>query len=579
MNLSQRPDSFEVADYTGVLRRRWWVVVSLTLICLIGAFGYVLVAPKVYTASTELYVAPTGADQSNQVANSRTAPGSVNLDTEAQIVTSGTVAAMAVKALHSPLTPYALSHNVSVSVPSNSQNLVISCDAPSGKAAAACANAFATAYLANRSASSNASIEAQLKPLDSQVSSLQKKVASLNATISGLPSNSPSRYAAQASLNTDNSQLSQLNSSVTSLQRALAQSNGGTVLTQALPSDKPTSPKKLIILPSGLIIGLILGLIAAFIWDRRDKRVHTARDAERFFDLPVMLDISRKSLGRQVALASPRSKTGKAFTEMAHNVAASLGEGSHVVFVVGATPGPAASVVAANLAATLARTHSEAVLVCAAFRDSVAPEMFGVPAGRGLAEVVAGRATVGEVARGPASAPGLWVIPPGTDTSLAEYNLQHDTAKALTSQLRRDARYVVIEAQANEDGADTFSLAEFADAAVLVAEAQRTTRTEGDTCIRRLVQMRTQLLGVAVLPPVKDGIAVRAPQPVQRVGVANGDRRPEQAEAGHDATSVGRGQMSSLSGAPAGVQQDRKLVRPARSAEGYGDPADHIPGK
>jgi capsular polysaccharide biosynthesis protein/Mrp family chromosome partitioning ATPase len=574
MNLSQRPDSFEVADYTGVLRRRWWVLVAITVICLIGALGYIATAQKIYTSSTEVYVAPTGADNSNQVSGSRTAAGTVNLDTEAQIVTSGTVAAMAVKALHSPLTPYTLSKDVAVSVPANSQNLVIACQAPSASGAADCANAFATAYLANRSATSNASIQQQLTPLQNQVNSLQKKVASLNATIAGLPSNSSQRQTAQATLNTDNSQLSSFNGKIVSLESELAQSNGGSIITKALTPSKPTSPKKLLILPSGLVIGLILGLIGAFIWDRRDKRIHTARDAERFFDLPVMIDLSRKSLGRQVALASPRSKTGKAFTDMAHNVASSLGEGSHVVLVIGATPGPAVSVVAANLAATLARTHSEAVLVCAAFRDSVAPEMFGIPAGRGLAEVVAGRATVGEVARGPASAPGLWVIPPGADVSLAEYNLQHDTAKALTSQLRRDARYVVIEAQATEDGADTFSLAEFADAAVLVVETQRTTRPEGNACIRRLVQMRTQLLGTAVLPPVKDGISVRAPQPVARTG-ANGDR---QAEAGPGSSPLGRGQMSALSGTPTGSQQDRNLVRPARSAEGYGDPADHITG-
>jgi len=196
-------------------------------------------------------------------------------------------------------------------------------------------------------------------------------------------------------------------------------------------------------------------------------------------------------------------------------VAAALGEGSHVVLVAGASPGPAASVVAANLAATLARTHSEAVLVCAALRDSVAPELFGLAEGRGLAEVLAGQATVGDVARGPASAPGLWVIPPGADTSLAEYNLQHDTAKALTAQLRRDARFVVIEVQSAEDGPDTLALAEFADAALLTVETQRTRRQDADGVLRQLRQMRTQLLGVAVLPPVRDGVTVRPPRPAQ----------------------------------------------------------------
>src|SRR5262249_16385804 len=121
---------------------------------------------------------------------------------------------------------------------------------------------------------------------------------------------------------------------------------------------------------------------------------------------PVLLNLSRKAFGRQVSLASPRSQTGRAFTELAYTGAASLGEGSHVVLVAGATPGPGASVVAANLAAALARTHSEAVLVCADTRDSVAPKLFGLAGSRGLAGGVAGGATAGGGGRGPAGAAG-----------------------------------------------------------------------------------------------------------------------------------------------------------------------------
>ena len=58
---------------------------------------------------------------------------------------------------------------------------------------------------------------------------------------------------------------------------------------------------------------------------------------------------------------------------------------------------------------------------------------------------------------------------------------------------------------AGEGGrADTLALAEFADAALLTVEAQRTSRDDAEGAIWRLRQMRTQLLGVAVLPPVRD---------------------------------------------------------------------------
>jgi uncharacterized protein involved in exopolysaccharide biosynthesis/Mrp family chromosome partitioning ATPase len=569
MNSSQQSDSVGVVDYTGVLRRRWWMVLVVTVICLIGAVGYVLVAPKTYTSTTAVYVSPTGADAANQVANSRTAGSQVNLDTEAQVVTSGTVSALAGKMMHSPLTPYYLAKEIMVTVPANSQVLDIACSAPTANSAATCANDFAAAYLSYRSSSAASSLGTQISALNTQVNSLQKTVTTLGTQISALPSNSPVRASDAALQATDKTQLTSLTEQLATLKGDAANTNGGHILTKALPPGSPTAPSKTLALPSGLLAGLLLGLIAAFLWDRRDKRLHTSQDVERLLNLPVMVSLSRKAFSQQVSLASPRSRTGKTFTELAHAVAGSLGEGSHIVLVAGAARGPATSVVAANLAATLARTHSEAVLVCADLDNSVAPEMFGLTEdSRGLAEVAAGRATVGEVARGPASVPGLWVIPPGADTSLAEYHLQHDTAKALTAQLRRDARYIVLEAQAGDDGADTFVLAEFADAAVLIIEAGRTTKNQANDAIRRLQRMRTPLLGAVVLAPIGPRVNVRPPQPLP-AGLAGGhDKAADSAVSGR-----GRGEQSALSGTPAHPD------RPAGSRSDYRDPADRIPGR
>src|SRR5215475_11328073 len=486
MSSSQQPGSLGAVDYTGVLRRRWWVVAGFAVAGLIGAAAYTVVAPKTYTATATVFVKTTGADVGDGITGNRTSGALVNLDTEAQ-----------------------LAKQVTVTVPPNSQVLTIACDAPTGPGAAACANAFAAAYLQNRSAAATSVLNAQIKTLAGKVSALEKSMAKLNTSISGLAKNSATRATDVAVLASDRIQAKALNGQITSLTGLAANVNGGSVYTAATPPGKPSSPSKSLVLPSGLVAGLVVGLVVAFVWDRRDRRVHSAADVERLLGLPVLLNLSRKAFGRQVSLASPRSQTGRGFTELAYTVAASLGEGSHVVLVAGATPGPGASVVAANLAAALARTHSEAVLVCADTRDSVAPKLFGLTGSRGLAEVVAGVATVGEVVRGPAGLPGLWVIPPGLDTSLTDYQLQYDTARALTSQLRRDARFVVIEAQAGDDAADNLALAECADAAVLTIEVEHVTQEEAADCIMRLERIRVSLLGAAALPPISDRHAVR----------------------------------------------------------------------
>jgi capsular polysaccharide biosynthesis protein len=573
MNPVQRPDSFEAADYVGVLRRRWWIIVAGACVGLVGAFAYVTVAPKSYTATASVNVTPTAADQSNSVAGSRTSGATVNLDTEAQVVTSTAVATSAGKMLHSTLTPYKLSQQIAVTVPPNSSILDISCTASTAEGAAACANYFAKAYLQNRQQSAVTYVQAQLKTLQTQVSQLNSAIAALGTKIGTLPKNSPQRANDVALRASDKSKLSKLTQEYATTNGQLANTNGGTVNNVATPPGKPSKPKKSLILPSGLVAGLLIGLVVAFLVDRRDKRIHNAAHAERVLDLPVLLNLPPGAFGREVSISSPRSKTGQAFTDLAHGVAAALGEGNHVVFVAGATPGPAGSVVAANLAVTLARTHSEVVLVCANMNSTVAPKLLGLGDGEGLAELIAGNATVRDVVQGPAGMPGLWVITPGADPSLAFYHLQHDTARALTSQLRRDARYVIIEAQAADDGADTFALGEFADAALVTIEVDRSTKSDALECVRRLRQLRTPVLGAAVMPALGRRITVRPPRQGQPRPGSGVDARPDSPSAGRG----GQGEFSPISGMSANVSDRRD--RPARTrGDGPGGRADSIPG-
>jgi capsular polysaccharide biosynthesis protein/Mrp family chromosome partitioning ATPase len=569
VNSAQRPDSFDAADYTGVLRRRWWIVVALAIAGVIGAYGYTKVAPKTYTASAVVYVAATGADQANPGSSSKTT-GPVNLNTEAALVTSGTVSALAGHLMHSPLTPYQLAKQITVSVPPSSSLLTIACEAPTAQGAATCAQDFATAYLKNRSSSAAAAINGQLTSLTNSATTLESQMGSLNTKIKALPSNSATKAKDQSTLSSDRVRLSSLNGKIASLQTLASDTSGGHIVTAALVPAQPSSPKKSLVLPSGLAVGLILGLILAFVWDRRDKRLHKSRDIERLLNLPVMLDLPARAFGNPLSIAGPRSATGRAFTELAQSVSASLGEGTHVLLVTGATPGPAGSLIASNLAATLARSYSDVVLVCADLSETVAPDLFGVEAGsQGLAEIVAGTATVRDVACGIPALPGLWVIPPGADPALAVYNLQHDRVKALVSQLRRDARFVIVEAQASEDGADTFAVAEFADAALLAIEVPDTTQPEANATIRRLRRMQTMVLGAAVLPPIGRRFSVRP--------LRAGDPRLSAGQGGGGNGAVAGRDRSALPGSSSGSSSRRD--RPVRSREGHGETADSAPGR
>jgi len=498
MSNSGGPDQFEPVDYLGVLRRRWWVWIGVTIVCVLGALAYLKLAPKTYSASTSVYVTPTAAGQgNNQLANSRTSGAAVNLDTEAVVVKSGQVAQIAAKALNSPLSPGALAAQVTVAVPPNSEVLQISCSAGNPLAAADCAQAFAKAYLQNRDTQAAQSINDQLKALQSKIASLQKTAAGLSAQIASLPSNAPSRASAQTDLNADNSELTQLSNQVAALTAASAANSGGSIITNALPpaASNPATPKKKIVLPSGAVAGLVIGLALAFLADRRDKRIRGAHDVERVLGLPAMLTVPATSSGQQVSSASLGS--GQPVIELAHAVAAEIGRGDHVVLVAGVSPGPAGGMVAADLAASLARTHASTLLVCAHSDSAVPQALLGAAGGRGLSDVLAGVASLEEVIHETA-VPGLTVITPGTHRSFTAASRTLAAADKLMAQLRATAQYVVIDVQAAPEGADTFTLAQFADGALIVVQERRTTRDEAIETVRRLRLLGTHVLGVVL---------------------------------------------------------------------------------
>jgi Mrp family chromosome partitioning ATPase len=507
MTYSQQADSMEPAEFLPVLRRRWWIIIGMLIVGGAAAVGYLKVAHKEYTATASVYVTATGADTS-QVSGGRTS-GTVDMDSEAQLVQSITVATIAAHTLHTTAPPAGLTHHVTVTVPANSEVLQISCTQHTADLAATCAQAFANAYLQNRSATSTNELNAQLKSLRAQVAPLQGDVANLQGKIASLPTNSPDRATAQAQLSTDQSQLSALTHQIGVLSGQQADSSGGSIITSAVPPTAPTTPKRLLILPSGLIAGLLLGLLLAFWVDRRDKRIHGAADLQRGQDLPVLAALPTKQRNPQPALATPRSQAGRMFAQLADSTTAALGEGNHVLFVAGTSPGASASVTAANLAVALARTHSDVILVCADLDQSPTPELFGLDRDRGLAEVLAGKAEVWEVTQRPAEFARLQVIPPGLDPSVVLYNFQHDVNRQTIAELRKSAAVVVIEAQSAGGDADTFPLAEFADTALIVAEIGSTTRPEVAETLLRLSRLRTPVLGAVLLP--RFGLLATAP--------------------------------------------------------------------
>jgi Mrp family chromosome partitioning ATPase len=495
-----RPVSYEMSDYLGMLRRHWWVVVLLTLVGVTGAAAFARVQPKVYQSATSVLVSPTGVQESN--ATGGRTNNSINLDTEAQLLVSTDIATAAGHLMKVATPPDQLAANVTVTVPPNTTVLTVTYAAGSPKGAQAGSHAFATAYLQNRQSSAQADLTTQITALDAKVKQFSASLSQLSSRVSQLGSGDPNRADLNSQINTLTSQINALTGRENQL--ATTTVTAGKIISDApLPPD-PSNPSIPLFLGSGAMVGLLLGLGVAIVRERIDPRVRRAVDVLRRADVALLGQLPKRAKPHFDDVFPPYGTGGRMFNRLRNEVLASLDGEAQVVVVTGASRGVAATLVAANLAAALARAGSEVVLVCAHLPDSLidtapATRMLGVAAVPGLSDVLAGKVPLDEAIQRAPRNPWLRVIAPGGTASAAGL-LQSQSLRDTVAALRDEAEYVVIEAPSAAASADAQSLASQADAAIIAVELRRTTHAEVIDASEQLRRVGTPLLGAVVLP-------------------------------------------------------------------------------
>src|SRR6266700_3679423 len=524
MSLQAAPDYFVLSDYTSVLRRRWKSVAVVTLAGLVLGGAYVVLAPKTYTATVLVQV---NALPNNANAVGGRTGGPVNMDNEGQAVRSAAVAAIVKSKLHSQLPVTDISQDIHVAVPPNSTFLQITCGQPTALGAQKCANAVGRAYLYNRRVGVMKLVGAGINALEKDATKLRGKIETLKLLLyttrhkTGVIPGSTVIEGDQLKLAAAKSALASVRGHINTAKPLYDSVAGpdnpvvGNIASPATLPTAPSSPRKLLYLPSGLIAGLVVGMGLAFAAERRDKRVHSVRDVERLCGQPTLLSLSGKRLRAADDLDSPRTAAGRAFIELARYVITDLGDDGHVLAVAATSPGNSASIVAGTLASALARTADETVLICGDMHGTRAPELLGASRGRGLAEEITGAASVTDVLSDAFSRPRLRVVTPGIDVARATAAVQESTVKRAINDLLADARYVIIEVQSMGENSDTFGLARFAEAAVMAVEVERSRPADIAACAERLNRLGARVLGTAVVAAGLLSRRTKIPEPPQ----------------------------------------------------------------
>lgn len=488
------PDSVQVADYGAMLRRRWWVLALGAVIGLVLAVEVLVLSSKTYESTAGVLVLPTGVESAGVVGD-RTG-GDINLDTEAQIVSSVDVATRAKALLQVDSDPRDLAANVSVAVPPNTSVVNISYSAPNPEDAQRSAQAFGQAYLDNRAAVATAKLKTQVAALQGQIATATKSLRTVTGQKAALPETSPDRAEADAQENILVNRISQLNGDLSPLEATLAAKvEPGRIINSPKLPTTPTDPNPKIILPSGLMLGLLAGLGFAMLLQRVDKRVHNAAELRKASGRPVLTTVPITALSVIAAGISPRSSpAGQAFRRLRNLLVSKYSGTGQIILVAGVNNGVSGSLVAANLASTLARAGSETVLVCADLRSRAALPLVGLDDDKGLAELLTGEVALERVRRPVPGLPRLQVIGPGLVD--AEEWLQSEAVVDLLERLQHErSAFVVVEAPPTSVSADAQALGALADVVILAVEKRHTLRRDVTEAVDEFGRVGGEVLG------------------------------------------------------------------------------------
>lgn len=244
------------------------------------------------------------------------------------------------------------------------------------------------------------------------------------------------------------------------------------ILQNALVPTQPASRMRLVLLAAGAMVGLLLGVAAAFFVDMIDKSLKTVKEAEAQYgytllglvprfetsDTPTIVSPSADDISpRVIAMTSPRSMIHEAYQMLQANLKfMSLDKKVKTIVVSSAVPREGKSEVAANLAATMAQSGRKVLLVDADMRNPSQHHLWGIVNSVGLSNVVVDQSELRQAVKPITS--NLSVLTAGVMPPNPLAILDSEAMTAFLETVSKDYDYILF---------DTPPLAGTADAAVL----------------------------------------------------------------------------------------------------------------
>lgn len=513
MTATQAPAELELRDYVSVLWRRKWVVALAVLVVAGTALALSVTQTPRYRASTEVLVRQGGSALVDPNASSGSpAVAQRTLENELRLARSRSVQIAAEDAL-------GFDPDVSVRADANADVLTISATSTDPDVAAAVANSYAEVFIAERRESlvaeylaTAATIQDQVDVLDAEIEALR---AERDAALAAVPADAVDRDAQLAAitqeydtriapLQTERTRFVQLISNL-DLSAQLAQGGGAQVISVARTPDGPFEPTTRQNAAIGVIVGLMLGVGAAFLLEYLDRSLRSEDDLQMASGLPTLAIVPELKGWKKgdhphvISKEDPQSSSAEAYRGLRTSVQfLAIDRPIRAVQLTSPKPGDGKTTTSANLAYAVARAGQRVVLIDCDLRKPRIHEYFDLPNDRGFTTVLLGEARLDEVAHKLDDGSGLVVIPSGPVPPDPSELLSGRRARNLLETLRDEVDLLVIDSPPVLAVSDPLVLSTVADGVVLVASAGNTDRDQVTRAVEALRTVDAPVLGTVL---------------------------------------------------------------------------------
>ena len=470
-------------DYSAVVLRRKWVVIAAVWIAVAVAVVSSALQTPIYSADAEILVQPRGQDGlfEDRIVNLNDRA----IQTEIQVIEGEAVRTRVQQDLALEELP------AEVEASSVGQTDVVRVAVRSTNAANArtVANAYAEAYISVR-------LEQSVNELLAAGSEVQRAISQLQTQIDALADDDPSRPGLVAQLGGFGSTLDQLR-----VDQAL-RTGGATIIKSAEFPESPVEPTPARTAALAFVVGLLIGLGAAFSLDYLDDKIRSDDDLERATRRPVLavVPVDPPQNDLPIAMTEPDHPSVEAYRGLRTNLQfLGLDRPINVVQVTSSLAGEGKTTTAVNLAVVLAQAGHRVALVDADLRRPRIHQVFAVPQSPGFTDLLLGEKPSMVANRIPVDGgTPISLFTSGAVPANPSEMLTGRRIRKLLAEMGGHYDYVIVDSAPVLPVSDSVALAGAVDGLFIVAHARRVTEQQVVQTVERLGRVSAPILGLVL---------------------------------------------------------------------------------